>query len=1163
MPDISAVRPIAPSPAAPLRFTVLGSFRVDRDGQSIPLGPRLQRTLLAILVVEAGHVVPVDRLIDLLWHEAPPAAAVASLQAYVSQLRRLLEPDRPARAPARVLGTQDPGYVLRIEDDQVDATRFQALARQARLDLAAGEPQAADAAIEAALALWHGEPLVEFTGEPWAVPAVSRLAQSYDLALEDRIDAWLALGRNEQAAAELEAMVTARPLRERRWGQLMVACYRSGRQADALRAYQRCRAVLGEELGLEPGPELKRLEATVLAHDPSLDWRPNRAAPPGTRSVPRVPPPVSAEAVAPAGRTFPAPAGLIGRQAVLARLESRLGQAAAGTGGTVVLAGEPGAGKTTGAEAAARLAAEAGFATAWGRCLDADSAPAYWPWIQVLRSLAPSPLVTAATARLNGEAGADDVDCARQFRTYLALSAALAEAAGAPRPGGPGTTPLLAVIDDLHAADEESLALLQFLAGDLHRMPVLLLFTVRDTEQSRSLALSLGEVLRHPGAEQLAVTGFTAADTATLLEHLTGHPPQADAVAAIIERTGGNPFYTTELVRLISSEHRHRQLSADDVRELDVPAGIRDVLARRVHRLPEDSQALLTVAAVAGRDLLPELLEQVTGLNAEELLGHLEPAVAAGLLATAGAGWGLRFRHPLIQESLRASTGHLERARLHARIAAALEELTAGPAPPDRLAEMAHHYLSAGPFGDPGKAVGYARKAADHAIRQGAWQDAIRHLTRALAAISPTQPQADGTRCDVLLDLGRAYRSASRVREAHARFEEAIGLADRAGDQDRVLAAAVAFGRPALWGSREWGETDPQLIGLLERQLGKVAPDDPRRVRILSTLAVELSFDATAERGWRLALESLSAARSLGRPEELGLAVSACLLVGLGADHLAERRAVLDDALAGRYGPLAPLATALLRATLLTERIRSAELARFDAEFPEAWRLATELRTPELLAQLRFVQASRYFAAGDIELGTGSAERGFETMASVTGTWVQPARFVLDSAVMLLSGTLPEHAPRLAATLSHPGHPSLPHLAAPAAALGFAQAGDLPRVRELTSRWFTPPPLTWSRLQAIAYWAQVAIEAGGPDPCWLHEQLLPHSGELAVVGAGVDCGGAVDTLLAGLAWRLGRPDEAAKRAEDGLALERSTGSPVWEQRTAKLIRRVRCPDSPP
>jgi predicted ATPase len=172
---------------------------------------------------------------------------------------------------------------------------------------------------------------------------------------------------------------------------------------------------------------------------------------------------------------------------------------------------------------------------------------------------------------------------------------------------------VLAVVDDLHAADSASLALLQLLAGDLHRMPALLLFTVRDTEPSQGLGQALGELLRHPGAERVAVSAFAPVDVAALLERLTVGLPDADVVSALMDRTGGNPFYTTELVRLISSEHWRRPLTADDVLALDVPSGIRDVLLRRVHRLPDDTQSLLIVAAVAGRELDPDLLGHVTG----------------------------------------------------------------------------------------------------------------------------------------------------------------------------------------------------------------------------------------------------------------------------------------------------------------------------------------------------------------------------------------------------------------------------------------------------------------------------------------------------------------------------------------------------------------------
>jgi DNA-binding SARP family transcriptional activator len=1136
-----------------LHFGLLGAFRVDRDGREVDLGPRLQRALLAILVVDAGHVVPVDRLIDLLWRYEPPAAAIASVQAYVSQLRRVLEPDRPARTPARVLVTQDPGYVLRVADDQVDALRFQMLARRAHNDLAGGQPAAAATRLEDAFALWHGDPLAEFADEPWAVPAMARLTEAHDLATEDRIGAWLALGRHAEAVAELEAMVETRPLRERRWGQLIVAAYRCGRQADALRAYQRCRTVLADELGLEPGPELRRLEAAVLAQDPSLDWRPAAAPPaPGPTATQRGPAEQQPAAPLPAvsqregGQPLPT---LVGRDTELAHLRGRLHDAASGHGGVVVLVGEPGAGKTTLAEATAHLADRAGFISAWGRCLDAASTPAYWPWSQVLLALPDGPRVAAARQRLDGDVEGEGENSVRQFRAYQAVAAALSEAAA--------STPVLAVVDDLHAADDASLALLQLLAGDLHRMPALLLFTVRDTEPVPALGQALGELLRHPGAERVAVSAFEPADVAALLERLTAGPPDADVVSALMDRTGGNPFYTTELVRLISSEHRRRPLTAGHVRALDVPSGIRDVLLRRVHRLPEDTQSVLMVAAVAGRELDPDLLEHVTGLDTEQLLLNLEPAIAAGLVTAAEDGWGFRFRHPLIHESLRASAGRLERARLHARVAAALEDISSASTAAD-LAQLAYHYLAAGPFGDHAKAVTYAREAGARAVRQGAWQDAARHLEQALTVIPPARPETDATRCDVLVELGQARRSGGMITEAHAAFEESISLADRIGDEDRVLAAAVAFGAPQLWGSRDWGESDPRLVALLERQLDRIGDSDPaRRIRILATLATELYFDEAAFRGWDYANEALDAARRLGQPEELGIAVSAYLLLATVTDHMRELRALVDDMLTSHRADLTPRVQAIVRTNSLTERIRFGEFARFDAEYEQTWRLATDvLHSPELQGQLRFVQACRYISAGDVERGVAVAELGYQDLQGVSAIWREPTRFVLDCWLMLRDDTLAGHAEQLAARLAEPDHPSIPHLAAPAAALGFAQGGDTERARQIVSRWFAPPPRSWTWMQAISYWAQVAIALGVPDPGWLYDQLEPHAGELAIVGVGLDCGGAVDSLLAGLAWRLGRLDEAAERARAGLALETRVGSEIWIRRTKDLIDQI-------
>lgn len=1124
-----------------LSFGYLGELRASLDGRQLDLGPRLQRHLLAILLIEAGRVVAVDRLIDLLWGEAPPAAAMASLQAYVSQLRRIVEPDRPPRSPARVIVTQDPGYVLKLDPDHVDGLRFQRLVTQGRELLDAGQPQAAAEHLDEALGLWRGSPLVEFESEPWAVATAARLTESRDAALEDRVEAWLALGRNGRAASELEALVEERPLRERRWGQLILATYRSGRQADALRAYQRCRAALAEQLGIDPSPELRRLESAVLAQDPSLDLTPPSPSEPAVPAPPLATPPWTQ------GGDEKTPVEV--HQIQIDRIAARIAGTAEGRGGVVVLVGEPGVGKTTLAEQAADMARRAGLEAFWSRCLDASAAPAFWPWVQLLRQMPDTAAVKEARQRLEGQAEAPETGNVAKFLAYDAVVEALRVTAG--------EAGMVALIDDLHAADDPSLELLLLVAGDLARLPILLVATLRDTEPSQALDRTLGELLLRRGSERLAVTPLVPAEVTALAEQTLGSRPGPGVCEALFERTGGNVFYVLELMRLLTSEHRNRRLVAEDVTHLDVPSGVRDVIVRRAARLPDNTRALLTLAAVAGQDAELDLLEGAARLDSEQLMLALEPAVAAGLLAADDTAWGYRFRHPLIREGLYANIARVERARLHARLAAALEALPSLPDPvrTRRLAQLAHHYLAAGPLGDPGKAVDYCRQAARSAMQVGAWSEAIRLLKQALTVLAGGGTDGIRTRCDALVELGRAYRAAGRIPESHRTLEESIELADELGDEDRVLAAAVAFGSVALWGSRAWGQTDPRLVGILERQLARLADaEDERTVLLLSTLAGELYFDEDAKVGLGYAARAVELARRLGDPGVLGVALSGYLLSTLANDTLQARTAVIEEFLSHPELGLGPDIEAVLRFNLLTERLRYGDLARFDAELGRCRELATDvLHSPELEAQLFMAEACRAGLVGDVDTARQGGERGLAIMLKASTTWSEPSRFVLESNLLLVSHALSDHAEEFEEQAANPHHPSIPHLAAPAAALAYALRGDEDKARELARKWFAPPPKSWSSIQALSYWAQVSARVGEPDPSWLYDRLLPHSGELAVVGIGIDVGGAVDSLLAGLALQLGRPDEARERARAGLALERRAGSRQWLARTSALI----------
>ncbi len=252
-------------------YRILGPLRAFDGDRPIPLSGAKQRALLAMLLVEANRVVSTDRLIDGLWGDDPPETATTALQVYVSRLRTTLEPGRTPGDAGQIIVTHPPGYLLRTEPGQLDLDQFEELASSAESARAAGDPRAAADLLRTALELWTGPPLADLAFEDFARPEIARLEELRLVAVEDRIDADLALGRHAHLVGELEALVSEHPHRERLRCLLVLALYRSGRQAEALDAFQAAKRALLEELGIEPSPALARLERSILTQDPSLD----------------------------------------------------------------------------------------------------------------------------------------------------------------------------------------------------------------------------------------------------------------------------------------------------------------------------------------------------------------------------------------------------------------------------------------------------------------------------------------------------------------------------------------------------------------------------------------------------------------------------------------------------------------------------------------------------------------------------------------------------------------------------------------------------------------------------------------------------------------------------------------------------------------------------
>jgi WD40 repeat protein len=414
-----------------------------------------------------------------------------------------LEPDRVRGTTGEVLVTRQPGYVLRIPPEALDAARFEALAAQARRALADDATEDAASRLGEALGLWRGQAYQEFTDSDVAVAEADRLAELRLGAVEDRVEAELRLGRHRELVAELEGLVRDQPLRERLWAQLMLALYRSGRQADALLAYQRARKVLVEELGIDPGAELRRLHAAILAQDPGLDLPAAAAAPPG-RELP--------EALQPVGPPF------VGRAAELAWLEDPWTRAANGRGGAVFLAGAQGMGKTRLAAELAREVHDWGGRVLYGRCMPEPNDPQQ-PFTQALT---------------DWEAAGGEVPSV--WRSPKVLGGGLAELLT----GRPDTAVLL-VLDDLHLAQAPALEALAALVAAAATRRLLVLGTYSQEKAPPELT-TLVERLDPGAVARRRLDPFNLDEVAQVLGLYEREQAAWAAAPTVLEATGGVPL---------------------------------------------------------------------------------------------------------------------------------------------------------------------------------------------------------------------------------------------------------------------------------------------------------------------------------------------------------------------------------------------------------------------------------------------------------------------------------------------------------------------------------------------------------------------------------------------------------------------------------------------
>jgi DNA-binding SARP family transcriptional activator len=634
-PCISQAPPVLYQAVSEIDYRILGALEVTAARLPLELGSGRPRALLGLLLLHRNEVLSSERVVDELWGGRPaPASAAKIVHNGVSRLRRALV---SGGAPAGLLGTKGHGYVLHVAPGELDADRFELAVAEGRRALAAGAPERASVGLHDALALWRGPALAEFAFEPFAAADIARLEECRLTAVESRIEADLALGAESTLVGELELLVARHPLRERLRGQLMLALYRSGRQAEALAAFQDARRLLASELGLEPHPTLRRLEHAILSQDPELDprravapapaveSRPAVAGAPAVESRPAVagaPAVESRPAVAPApaveSPALPAPlvaacrTPLVGRRDLLARLHERAEQARSGDRRAVMLAGEAGIGRTRlAAELAAGLHA-AGWTVRYGRA-DEDGLIPHQPFAEAV--------------------GWRDEDA------FAALAATLERTARG--------RPLLLVLDDLQWADRPTLMLLRHLLRSTAGSRLLVLGSYREPVVAAALADLLDDLRREELLDRVPVPALDESGAAELVRR-TGAPASPELVRRVHAVAGGNPFLAAELAA--AGGH-------------GVPASVLATVGRRVRRLGEPARSVLLVAAVARSELRVDALATRLGRDPDDVLTALERAVEAGLVVEADVD-RFAFRHGLIREAIGELASASRRARL-------------------------------------------------------------------------------------------------------------------------------------------------------------------------------------------------------------------------------------------------------------------------------------------------------------------------------------------------------------------------------------------------------------------------------------------------------------------------------------------------------------------
>jgi DNA-binding SARP family transcriptional activator len=1128
-----------------MEFKVLGPLVVlDDHGAAVPLASVAQRRLASLLAMRAGTIVSADFLADHL------ELSSGALRTSITRLRRLVGND--------LLLTVAPGYELRTCN--LDAQRFEQLLVEAR----SAEPTVTRAALEQAVALWHGGAYHEFAHEPWAIGEVTRLDELRSGAIEDLAELLLASSEWSSCIAKLEPLIDAQPFRDRPRRLLMEALARSGRRTDALRAYQAYRRFLLDEVGIEPSATVVALDRAISQEDYDVATTPEvvRAARLPTLSVSddharRTPFPLPRR-LSQMSRT-----GFAGRVNERMQLRRDFQEALNGERRVALIGGEPGIGKTRLASSAALAAYDEGATVLLGRC-DEDVSVPYQAWVEALDHLvrhAPDETLGRVAPRhlteLSGlipnlgdrypEVERRTLSTTDTDQYFLFESvAALLEAASS-------DDPIVLVFDDVHWADKPTLLMLRHVVQSSASLRVQIMVTFRDgrIDASSSLAELLGALAREDVAHRMSLAGLLDAEIVEMIEGRGGHALDQDGIGLARElrrETDGNPFFLGELLRYLAEsgsllrDENNRWMIPGGLHGVQLPETVKDVIRQRVARLGLSAQHILRLAAVVGRDFDIDVVSVISAAAPTDVLDVLERAEAASLVnEVPGDSSRYTFAHALVQQSLYEDLG-LARCRLaHRQIGEALEQLRADGASV-RISELAQHWMDGGRPTDWAKMVLYAREVGDAAALALAPDEAARWYGDALAVLD-RQPQPDQRlRAELLIALGTTV-----LKGGETFLLEAAQTAQREQDDELLIKAVLADRRG--WQSTV-GRVAADRIAVAEAALEAVGThDSDDRARLLKAYATDLAYSGDPGKCWRLDQEAVNVARRLGNRKTL-LHVLLRRPVGFWApDSLeyrlaASREAVIlaeeindQSSMFWAYNDLAFVAVSVgSRAEFdrAVERHQQIEVnlgqqpgfdwlitaffcvnALLKSDLDDAQRLAYVVSSQAIEAGNRDVDALLTLFLSNIAWQRGESQHVIAPLQEVVA---RSARLNSNRALL---------------------------------ARAFVISGEDERALELMQAEFlTGIDIPWDRywMVATSYWAEVAAlthHHGAAE--LLYRRLLPWSNQIVAVSAMIE--NAVSFYLGLLASELGEHEAADVHFSAALSLVESLGATFQIART--------------